>query len=608
MSLFDTLGTGYSGLNVSQLQMGTVSQNIANADTEGYTRQRVSTQAKTPMHNVPGDVGTGVEVTSYTRIHNEYVFSRYRDSSGKLEYDRFSKESLEEAATIFPDTDGVGLQNDMTNYFNAWNSFASNPTSSAEKTDLAQATQTFSDNIKDTRSRLRDLQDTLNDKLKTSIDEINSIGKKIADLNAKIGNVESIEGNHANDLRDERDKLELSLAKMLDISVFKGDMQSDISVDRNLTDGGREYYLNIAGESFVDGSSFHPLVIDNHGNKSAYYSIYHESQDGSRIDMSSKIQGGKIGAILDLRGREIDDKTSYPKDGTLQGYIDDLDVFANGIIEKTNSVYASSATSKMQSYPLDLDDNISLTQSDYNFNQGTFEIVLYDNDGNEKGRKSITIDENTTMNDIVKQINSSTDDNSDNNSNNDIDDYFHAFYSNDGRTLSIEPTGANGGRYQIAIEDNGTNFAGATGINAFFSGRDARDISLKSDYIDNPTLINAYKSPVDGDNQMANDMLQIQYHNIDFKYSDGTVISDTPDGFYRNMTGNIAINAENSRRDTDASEAVYNAVYQEQQSISGVNVDEELTNLLKYQTAYSANAKIITTIDQMLQTLLTIKQ
>ncbi len=611
MSLFGTLDTGYTGLNASQLQMGTVSQNIANANTEGYTRQRVITRAQEPLHSIPGDIGRGAKFVSVTRIHNEFVFARLRDSSSTLEYNNFSKQTLEEVAKVFPDTDGVGLQNDMKNYFDAWNALASNPTSSAVKTDLAQNTLTFLNNLKDTRQRVRTAQDALNTQLKISIDEVNSIGKKIANLNAKIENIESIKNNHANDLRDERDKLELALSKLLDFSVYKGDMHSDTSIDRNLTDSGREYHVNISGESFIDGATYHPIVLDNNGNKSAYYSIYHESQDGSRVDMSQKIRGGKIGSILDLRGREIDEKTSYPKDGKIEGYIDSLDVFAKGLIEKTNSIYAQSAVRKMDSSLLSLDDDASLVESGYNFKTGSFDVVMYDNDGNEIGRKSITIDESTTMDDgstdsIVGQLNSSTDDNGDNNSTNDFDDYFTAFYSTNGHVLSIQPKGTH--NYKIAIEDNGTNFAGVTGINAFLTGDNASNISLKHDFINDPTKINAYKNPIDGDNQVANDMLQVQYHNIEFKYNSGIVVEDTPDGFYRNITGKIATDTENSGRDQQTSEAIFNAVNQEQQSISGVNIDEELANLLKYQTAYSANAKIITTIDRMLQSLLSIKQ
>ncbi len=613
MSLFSTLDTGYTGLNISQLQTGTTSQNIANVNTEGYSRQRVITQAQTPLHSIPGDVGRGVGVRSITRIHNEYVFERLKNSSSTLEYNQFSKSTLEEIAKYFPDTDGVGLQNDMKNYFDSWNSFASSPTSSAEKTALVQSTETFTNNIKDTRKRIRDTQNSLNEQLKVNINEVNSIGKKIADLNAQIGNIESIKNNHANDLRDQRDKLELSLSKLLNISVFKGNMQSDMSIDPQLTDGGNKYYLNIAGEAFVDGSSFHPLVIDNNNNQSTYYTIYHESQDGSRINISEKINGGKIGAMLDLRGRDIDPKTSYPTDGILQEYIDGLDTFSKALIQSANSVYAESAVSKMESSILDISKDISLLNSGKNFKPGSFDVVMYDGDGNEIGRKSININEDTTIdngnnNSIIAQFNKSTDDNQDNNSTNDIDDYFTAIYSTNGNILSFQPKNGIDNGYKISIEDNGTNFAGVTGINSYFIGDSAKNISLKSDFLKDPTKINAYKAPINGDNTTANDMLQVQYQDIDFINADNSATTDTLDGFYRDLTATIATDAENSGRDTETSQAVYNTVHQEQQSISGVNMDEELANLLKYQTAYSANAKIITTIDRMLDALLSIKQ
>jgi len=566
MSLFSTLDTGYTGLDVSQLQMGTTGHNIANANTQGYSRQRVITQAQTPLHTVPGDIGRGVKVKAIKRIHDEFVFGRLRESAKSLEYNQFSKSTLEEIARYFPDTSGVGLQNDMKNYFNSWNSFASNPTSSSKKTVLAQATETFTNNIQDTRSRLRASQNSLNDQLKVSLDEVNNIGKKIADLNAQISNVESIKYNNANDLRDQRDKLELSLSKLLGISVFKGNMQSDISVNPQLNDGGKEYYLNIAGE----------------------------------------IQGGKIGAILDLRGRDIDSKTAFPTDGKLQKYIDSLDTLANGLIQKTNSVYASSAVSSMDSSTLNLSNSTALINSGYNFKQGSFNLVMYDNSGKKLAEKSIVINDTTTMNDIVTQINAITDDNQDNSTLDDIHDYFKASYLNG--QLSIQKINTKPSNYKISIEDNGTNFAGVTGINSFLDGNNAKDIKLKEAFQNDPTSINAYQSPADGNNDVANAMIQVQYQKIGFVYPDNVQVNDTLNGFYGNLTAGIAVDAQNSTRNVSTSQAIFNAVNNEQQSISGVSIDQELTNLLKYQTAYSANAKIISTIDKMLNTLLSIKQ
>ena len=115
------------------------------------------------------------------------------------------------------------------------------------------------------------------------------------------------------------------------------------------------------------------------------------------------------------------------------------------------------------------------------------------------------------------------------------------------------------------------------------------------------------KAPIDGNNDIANDMVQLQYNNIDFFRNNSTINNDTLSGFYNFVTTNIASDGEAAGRQKDTSTAIFNTVQAEFQSISGVSTDEELTNLMKFQTAYSANAKVITTIDQMLNTLLGIK-
>ncbi len=614
MSLFSTLGTGYSGLSAAEVATATTGHNIANANNDYYTRQRVVTTASAPFHSTPGDIGTGVQISEITRIHDEFVYSRYKDSSNTLSHDDYMQQSLEEVAKDFPDLQNLGISNDLKNYFDSWNNLASNANEGSQKIALVQNASTLSEDINSTRKTLRDQQDSINDQLKSNIDEVNSLGERIADINKEINKVESTKPNQANDLKDQRDSLELTLSKILDVSASKSDISSQNTIDANATDEGKDYHLNIGGSSFVDGTSFHPLVIDNTGNKSSYYSIYSEFQDGTRYDITDKIQGGKAGAMLDLRGRTID-KTSnsgFPVDGAIQGYIDDLDTFANSLISQTNNTYAKSASASMESPAhKDLPSDRALSNSDLNIKNGSFDLVMYDSDGVEAGRKQITINQSTSMSDntttdsIVKQINSNSDDNSDNNSTNDIDDYFKAKYDSNG-VFSITPKSSQ--NYTISFEDNGTNFPGAIGINRFFTGDSAKNISVKSDFLKDPSLMRGYKAPVEGNNDVANNMVQLQYDDIDFFKKNGTINQDTLNGFYNSMTTKIATDGEDAGRQKETSQALFNTVQAEFQSISGVSTDEELTNLIKFQTAYSANAKVITTVDQMLNTLLGIKQ
>jgi len=363
MSLFSTLNTGVSGLKTHELAIATTGHNISNANNDYYTRQRVVMHASEPFHITPGDVGTGVRVTTIVRIHDEFVYSRLKDSSNSLSYDTFNKKSLEEVAKYFPDLEGVGIGVDIENYFASWNDLASNSDDAAQKIALVENSITLSNNLKNSRAHVRALQDSINEQLKTNVDEINRIGEQLAELNKAIGRVEVLDTNRANDLRDQRDNLELTLSELVNVSVFKGDMTTENHVDPNLTDQGSGYHMNIVGHSFVDGFTFHPLVIDNTDNASNYYSIYSKSQDGSTIEITEKLNGGKIGAMLDLRGRNIDPATNsgFPVDGVLQGYVDDLDVFAKTFVEQTNNIYARSAQERMSSFlNADLKDNTSL--------------------------------------------------------------------------------------------------------------------------------------------------------------------------------------------------------------------------------------------------------
>jgi len=627
MSLFSTLGTGVSGLKAAELATATVGNNIANANNDFYTRQRVVTQASEPSHTIPGDVGTGVSVTTIVRIHDEFVYTRLKDSSNSLSYDTFSKKTLEEVAKYFPDLEGAGLSVDIQNYFASWNDLASNPDDAAQKIALVQNSVTLSENLKNSRDNVRALQDSINGQIKTNVDEINRIGEQLVDLNKAINKVEVIEPNRANDLRDQRDHLELTLSELVNVSVFKGDMISENHIDPNLTDQGSGYHMNIAGHSFVDGMTFHPLEINNTSNSSNYYSIYSKSQDGSTVEITDKLMGGKVGAMLDLRGRSIDAATNsgFPTDGTLQGYVDDLDTFAKTFVEQTNNLYARSAQENMQSFSnVGLKDNSTLVNYSDSLNKGTFDVVMYDKQGNEVGRKTLDINLLTTINEssldgsgnsnedsIVDQFNKSTDDNGDNNSLNDIDDFFNAVYSFDtisnSGVLSFDAKD-NLSDYTIGVEDNGTNFAGVIGLSPFMQGDSAANMNVVSKYLQDPSKMNAYGAPIDGNNDVANDMVQLQYDKLDFYRKGNSVVNETIEGFYRFTTTNIATDGESANRNYDTSTALFNTINDEFQSISGVNVDEELTDLMKFQAAYGANAKVITTIDQMLDTLLGLKQ
>ena len=598
-SIFNALNVGYSGLKTSQIAIDTTGHNIANAQNPDYTRQRVVIAPNTPLHTTPGDIGLGAKITEIVRIHDEFVYKRLKTSSTDNEFQQFRKETLDEISSYFPEIDKNGIYDAMEEYFNAWNDFSKNTDSGALKINLAQQTRNFTRTIRDTYDRIESVQKSLDEQLQTAVGEINRLGKQIAELNIRIGTNEAA-GDHANDLRDQRDKLELALSKLVDIAVSKGPMQPDTTVDRHRIESGEQYHLSIGGSSFVDGPTFHPLVLDTKEG-SPYRNVYYQRQDGVKFDITNYLHGGKVGALLSLR------------DGDIQSVLDDLDSFADALALHTNNLYASHATTKMAS-DIGVEEDQLIGNSELPIHAGSFYVKVYDVDGNEVAKRKIDIDEATTFADIRDRINATDiDDNEDGVDGNDVDDFVGASIDADGR-FKLDAKQADAG-YTFAIEEadkeNPTLFAGALGLERFFDGRDATKIALNRSLDDDPTTIGGNTAPIAGDNSLANAMLQLQYEKVDFFHpagSDKLYTTDTLSGFFRMSTTKVADTTAAAHSAAETADALLTAVVNEFDSISKVDIDEELTNLMKYQTGYSASAKVITTIDQMIQTLLGIKQ
>lgn len=729
-----TLYTGYSGLQVSQLATDIIGNNIANAENPKYTRQKVDISARFSLRMHPGDIGTGAQADQVVRVHDEFVYARYRTASTNLEYQELSEKILVEVSKYFPDIDEVGIQRDLIAFFNAWQKLASNPSEDAQKVVLAEATKNMGRSIQDVRTKIDNMQIMLDDLLKSAVDEVNKLASEISSINKKIASLESTKYDHANKLRDERDYLELQLQKLTGATIVKSGLKTMTEVDTNIADYDQTYTILLGGFAIVDDTSYHPIVAKAAENASgAQKAIYFEHRDLSVTNITGDIVGGKIGSILDLRGRSFNAKTGESEDGTLQKFKDMLDVFSRGIIQSVNQIYAGSATDHMSSdligdtrgltarqakgYPvaelgndilrtkvqegnmeivayakdgtrlmpdiivkidpftMSLDQiaqaiNVELNANGINgeaaveggrlgfktgnttnpkevgailinedhslvrsaldltgsrklrdvnavdipftIKDGSFTVGVYDTNGTKIAEREIIIDQNSksplysTLDGIVAQINMPyKDDNLDNDMTNDIDDFLVADFS--GNRFSITAKDKNAGLF-FNITDNGTGFAGAIGLHKFLDGSGAKDIDLAYDLKLDSSKIQAFDLPVVGNNNIANAMQQLQYNSVDFFTQDGKTQTDTIMGRYKLVAGVVAEDTATTIMSLDTANAIYASIETQYHSISKVNIDEELTNLIRFQAGYSANARLISTIQTMLDTLLGIKQ
>lgn len=623
-SIFNTLGMGYSGLNAAQVGINVTGNNITNAETEGYSRQRVVQSAQTPLITDAGNVGSGVKIEDITRIFDNFVYDRYTKTAADKEYTEFTQQTLEQLSTYFPEVDGVGIKADLAEYYNMWQSFADAPNNDAIKVALAEQTKTLSQHIAQTKLQASSMQSDLNDQLAANVNQVNDLAKQLADVNTSIDSAEAGGLHTASDLRDQRNLLEKDLARLIGSTAMRDQLSANIQIDTNSNIKTGSYTLSVNGFNIVDGNTYHPLHLSNDSNKNGFYELSYERQDGVLIPMDEAVKNGKIGAIFALRGGAIDNDTQVPVDGVVQNVIAKLDAFAKGLIESTNNLYAAATTSKKESNSLTVDGATTLTSSNLNIHEGSFDIVTYDIDGNEVARRAINIDSATSMssgsNSIVEQIKANVDDNSDGNANNNVNNLINATYqaASDGTLrleLNLTALGESRG-YTFNVEDNlssdkfssGTNFSGAIGLGRYFDGNNASNMTLNETLQKNPTKIQAGKNATAGDNRVALDMMQQQFESYDFQVDSTTSYNTTINGMFDIIATDVGIATNTAIGKNETTTTQFNAVELEYNSVSKVNIDEELTNLIKYQTSYGAAAKLISTVDQMMQTLLGIKQ
>ncbi len=603
--ILSSLSTSYSGLQAHQVMVDVTGNNISNASDEFYSRQKVVVRPEKPIYFQDYNLGRGVSIETIARAHDEFVFSRYRRANEESQFYDTHFTYLREASAFFPEIDGVGIYNDLERYFDAWKDLAKNSSDPAQKQNLAKDTKTLTNNIQETRRRLEVLQRKASDELEVVVKEVNLAAKEIAEINKKLKEMEDgLELKQANELRDRRDELEFNLQALIGANVFKNHLKSDYSTYPQRADFDDEYVLNIGrGFNIVDGAMYHPIVLEKEDNANHLCRVYFQGDDFKRVEITEKLTQGKAGSLIGLYSSGVDGTPV----GKIQDYINQLDVFAKGFIEATNAIYAQSATNVIKSDKLDIWGKYALLDSNYNLKEGSFDIIVYNTTGDEMVRKTINIDRITTIYDVVNAINANTDDNKDNNPLNDVDDYFRAYYDDVAKEFVIQARDPAKGLY-VSIKDNGSNFTGAFGLNRFFDGNSAKDIELNHEYVQDSTLIRPWLAPINGNFDVANMMQQLQYDEVDFYTNKFDSKKMRIPEFFQFLTGRVATQTEQTQRTKETKDSVLSAVKKEHLSISQVSVDEEMVNLIKFQGGYAANAKVITTIDRMIETLLGIKQ
>nr|WP_300887259.1 flagellar hook-associated protein FlgK [uncultured Acetatifactor sp.] len=310
-SQFFGLNIAYTGLLASNAALNTTSNNIANVQTEGYSRQQVTTQAANALRvfQTYGCAGAGVETLAIERVRNEFYDFRFWNNNEKVgEYEQkiYYMQQIEDYfddngqnagfKTVFDQLMITGLQELMKN-----------PNNTSFKDQFVGYADALTEYFNSVAGNLEKLQKDVNEEIKVKVDEINTIASEIATLNKQINTIE-LKGVNANELRDRRTLLVDQLSQIVDVEVKETKIADLNNPDRNT--GGSRFIVKIAGgQVLVDNFEYNGLKCVsrtddekvNQTDVDGLYDVVWDDGNNSKFNLYGGAMGGALKGLVDLR-------------------------------------------------------------------------------------------------------------------------------------------------------------------------------------------------------------------------------------------------------------------------------------------------------------------
>lgn len=674
MGLDGLLDIGKSALSAAQQALTVTGHNVANVNTPGYSRQEAVVTERSPVGGNPGQVGTGVQVTQIRRIVDSFINREITSSNSVLGQLNISNDQLSQIQNMFGDSNNQGIGTQLTDFFSSLQDVASSPSNVTPRSVLLSKANFITNGLNQVAGELSARRASVNDQVKQTIDEIDSLTAQVAELNGKIVSAE-MTGQNANDLRDQRDQAINDLAQRVDISVIDGGNGSvSVFVGRG----------QVVVENTISRNLVAVATMDNDGMANVQYDM----GNGKSINISSLISGGKLAGLLTIRDTIIPGlQTSFDKlSASLvnevnqihrQGYGLDgstgLDFFSPlAVTTQDKSTNLGSAT--LASGPITANSLLTLQDYEIRFSSataysivntttgatikgnyagaavtaptvdvpvnivtGTNDTLTVTVDGTASGTITLTgaaspgqsyesgaslaVELQTKMNadatlsaagkSVVVTYDTTT----------------SRFTITSNALTSTSAVNVTGGtaRATLGLSSGTSTAASGTysgpqtftvdGIQVTLSGTAAaNDKFLLNSYSDTAksigmALTNASKVaasstragvPGNNDNVMA--LVALQTEAV------STLGSVTFNDTYRIAATGVGVAAQSANGKLQAQTILHEQLDSFRAQSSGVSIDEELVNILKYQRAFDAASRLIMATDEMLQTLLDLKR
>ncbi|ODA44177.1 Flagellar hook-associated protein FlgK [Thermodesulfovibrio sp. N1] len=544
MALTALFDIGKSGILTYQKALEVVSHNVANAATEGYTRQDVIFQnIPSGVLSYAGVTGRGVKITDIRRMYNSFIELQLKTESSRLGYWDVFQSGMLRLESIFNDASDIALSNVINDFFNAWQELSQNPSGIAERSLLLDKATYLAHRFNLSYRALLDERYEIYKDSQNFVNQINQYLDQINELNEKI-----VANPGALDAKDQRENLVKQLNDIVNITYFE--------------DNAGRYSILLGGMPLVDGGRVYHMNVRLDGNQNLQFNL--ETVSGS-IDATRLIQGGKLKAEIDLR------------DTVIPEYMNKLNMLVFDLTDAVNRVHrqgygldgSTGNNFFNQLYDLTVisgsPDITSLNISSVNANIYNQYQIQYD------GTNWTVTDQSTTPPTSITPM---------------VTSWFEG-------TPPIN-------YYRLSFNDINIILRNpSAGLDFTFQIKPNTALYFGVAITNTNHIAAASENPLTVSGSMDNRNARAIYGLLD-----SPIIGNAkPIDFYRSIVSEIGVYSSSAKTQKNFQEALVQEIEKRRQDISGVSLDEEAINLIKYQKMYEASARVIRVADEILSTL-----
>jgi flagellar hook-associated protein 1 FlgK len=562
MSLISSIQLASGALQATQIGLQVVGQNIANANTPGYADEVVNFSPGPTQQQGNVLLGTGVEVQGVVRQVDQFLQQRLQGATSDSSSAQLTQQTYTQLESLLNELGTNGLGTSLDSFFSSISDILNQPESDSVRNLAVLQGQSLTQNINQLATQTEQLRSGLNDQISQDAVSINSLLQQVGNLNIQI---EAAEGggtspSDAVGLDDQRDNAIMQLSQLMNI---KTQQQSDGTV--SVFSGGQ--YLVLEGNT-------QSVQVAQSTNRGLTINSLELAGTNAPLNVSS----GEVAGLINSR------------DNVLGGFLDQLNQFSGTLAFEFNKIYSSGqglqGYSSVTSTSAVDDVNAPLDAAGLNFTpvNGQFDVQVYNPSTGLTQTTTIGVDLNglgsdTSLTDIVNQLNAVSG--------------ISATITPD-RRLSIQSTSPD---QQIAFANDTSGALAALGINTFFTGSDANSLGVNQAVMDNPSTFAASQGGVGADTNVVVNLAS--FNDLPLESQGGATLSQMYDRIASDVSQSSAI----AQSTADSAQTFQQSLNSQELAVSGVSIDDETVKMLEYQRAYQASAKYISTLNDLLQTL-----